>query len=599
MTKFPLERDLEKHFYSSLQDPQIEKDQKEVEELVASFVKKRKDNTSFQTDSTKLLEALQEYEIINDSKAEKPYAYIALAFYTNMNDKQIKATKWKIEERTRKIWQEIQFFELAIGKIEEKNQTIFLSVPDLQPYKHYLERIFDTAKHDLSEAEEKIISNLSKTSYSNRVEMLDNFLSSEEVQTLTESGGRETKSFNELFSLCKSTNQAVRDEAAKHINTIISKHINTAENEINSVLEYKFQIDKMRQYSSPESSRYISDDVEKDIVYPLIQAVQAYNHIAQDFYRLKAQLLGKEKLAYHERNVPVSEVDLKYTYEQGVELTQKVFNQLDPEFAEIFMGFVQEGRIDVFPKAGKTGGAFQASFGHSDENFIMLNYTNTLNDVTTLAHEAGHGIHSVLSKKHQNSLQSNYGMAVAEVASTFMEAFLMEEVMSKANQEEQFAILMEKLNDAVSTIHRQISLYQFEIELHRTYREKWFLSHEEIGKLFQKNMSAYMGDYVTQDPGSENMRTYRSHIRYFFYVYSYAGGIMIANALKAKVDENHDFIQQIKEKFLSAGYSKSPKDIFASMGIDITQKDFRELGLKEIEKDLQKAKDLAKELNRI
>ncbi|MBI3592133.1 MAG: oligoendopeptidase, partial [Nitrospirae bacterium] len=230
--------------------------------------------------------------------------------------------------------------------------------------------------------------------------------------------------------------------------------------------------------------------------------------------------------------------------------------------------------------------------------YILLNHTDMLNDVLTLAHELGHGINNELIRKKQNALNFGTPTSTAEVASTFTEDFVLQEILKKADDRLRLAIMVKKLNDDVSTIFRQAACYQFEQELHHEFRKKGYLSKEEIGKLFQKHMSAYMGDYVEQSAGSENWWVYWNHIRYFFYVYSYAGGLLISKALQNSVKEDPKFIGKVKE-FLSAGLSDSPKNIFKKLGVDITDKGFWDKGLDEVESLLMETTQLAKRLGKI
>ena len=158
--------------------------------------------------------------------------------------------------------------------------------------------------------------------------------------------------------------------------------------------------------------------------------------------------------------------------------------------------------------------------------------------------------------------------------------------------------MMNKLNDDISTIIRQVACYMFEQELHKNFREKGYLSKEEIGKLFAKHMKNYMGDFVEQSKGSENWWVYWGHIRNFFYNYSYASGLLISKSLQSSVKENPKFIENVKE-FLSTGGSKSPKYIFEKIGINIADKDFWDKGLEEVEKLLNETEKLAKKLGKI
>jgi oligoendopeptidase F len=228
----------------------------------------------------------------------------------------------------------------------------------------------------------------------------------------------------------------------------------------------------------------------------------------------------------------------------------------------------------------------------------MLNHTDELKDVRTIAHESGHAINSELMKKRCDTLSCGMVLSTAEVASTFMEDFVTERLLKEADDEAKLSLMMDKLNEEISTIFRQIACYKFEQMLHKEFRNRGYLSKEEIGEIFQKNMAAYMGDAVKMSPGSENWWIYWSHIRRFFYVYSYASGLLISKALQSKVRKNKSFIKDVKE-FLASGTTDSPKNIFAKLGIDITKKEFWDNGLKEVEDLLDKTEAFARKLKKI
>jgi len=231
-------------------------------------------------------------------------------------------------------------------------------------------------------------------------------------------------------------------------------------------------------------------------------------------------------------------------------------------------------------------------------SYILLNHTGKLHDVLTIAHELGHGINNELIRKKQHALYFGTPTSTAEVASTFLEDFVLEEILIETNEVERLAIMMQKLNDDVSSIFRQVACYRFEQELHSEFKKQGYLSKEDIGKLFQKHMASYMGSSVEQSPGSENWWIYWNHIRYFFYVYSYASGLLISKSLQNSVKREPAFIDRVKE-FLSAGLSDSPQNIFSRLGIDIADNQFWNQGLDEIEKLLNETIHLAKKLGKI
>jgi oligoendopeptidase F len=193
----------------------------------------------------------------------------------------------------------------------------------------------------------------------------------------------------------------------------------------------------------------------------------------------------------------------------------------------------------------------------------------------------------------QNSLNFGTSLATAEVASTFFEDFVLQEILNTATPQLKLAILVKKLEDDVSTIFRQIAFYSFETELHTQFRQKGYLSKVEIGELFAKNVQAYLGPIVTLDPDHHNWWIYVSHFRSFFYVYSYASGLLISKSLQGMVKKDPAAIAQVKQ-FLSAGTSQSPAEIFRGLGIDVTNPTFWSQGLDEISALLTETETLAK-----
>lgn len=581
-------------------DPAFEKKRAEIKAANETFVSKWKDRDDYLKKPAVLKEALDEYEALlrqYGTYGDEGY-YFYLRGAQDEDNPALKARGQKIHDFSVALTNKIQFFEMRVAKIPLAEQKRFLEVSELAPYRHYLERLFKTAKYQLTEPEEKILNLVGKPAVGNWVDMISRFLNREERETETEKGGREKKNFNELLSLLSSTKKSVRDEAAGHVHEIVGTHADTAEAEMNSLLEYKRAVDDERGYTRPDEARHISDDIETPVVDALVDAVTKDFGTARRYYALKAKLFGVPKLLYHERNVPYGNIRKKYSYQDAAHLVYEVFAGLDEAFADIFQKFVENGQIDVYPKKGKGGGAFCIHELLTQPTYILLNYTDELNDVLTLAHESGHGINNELIREKQHALYFDTPLSTAEVASTFMEDFVLEHLMKDASDELKLSLLMMKLNDDVSTIYRQVALYRFEEELHKEFREKGYLSKDDIGKLFQKNMEAYMGEAVEQSPGAENWWVHWSHIRAPFYVYSYASGLLISKAMQAGVRKDKTFVGQVKE-FLSAGLSDSPKNIFAKMDIDTGDASFWESGLKEVALLLEEAELLAKKLGKI
>jgi oligoendopeptidase F len=579
---------------------EVEKELSLVGRKVGKFVKKwsgRKDHLK----SPKVLkEALDEYESLWTSVGVSGNVgyYLGLKSALDLADTDLKARLNKIIDFEVKLLNDLEFFTNRIAKIPEKEQGKFLRSSLLEEYKHFLETLFSNAKYFLSEEVEKVLMLKHKTSRGNWIRMVSEFISKEEREVLTESGKKEKKTLEELAGLLKSKNKKVRDGTAKAINDILQSHADVAEHELNSVLEDKKVNDELRGLARPDLSRHLADDIDSEVVDALVESVSSRFDISKRFYKLKVKLLGLEKLGYHERNLSYGEIDKKYSYKESVELVSGVLGNLDEEFRSIFSKLLENGQVDVYPKKGKQGGAFCTHNLLVHPTFILLNHTDKFSDVTTLAHEMGHAINNELMRKEQNSLNFGTPTSTAEVASTFFEDFVLDELEEGADDEMRLSILMERLNDSISSITRQVSCYLFEQDIHREFREKGYLPKEEVGRLFRKRMQDYMGKYVSQDEGSENWWIHWGHIRQNFYVYSYASGLLISKFLQGMVREDSKNVGKVKE-VLRAGCSDSPKNIFAKAGVDISKREFWDEGLKEIDATLREAEKLAKRLGKV
>ena len=586
--------------FESDDDPSMPEKRKIWKEAVDSFVNKWKDRDDYLEKPEVLAEALNDYENLGEShgtEGDEAY-YFWLRTQQDQNDPKLKAKFNKVEEFAKEIANSLQFFSLRIAKIPKEKQGEFLEHEGLKDYRHYLESSFLNAKYLLSELEEKIMTLKSSSAYSSWVKMVSGFIAKEEREVLDEDGSKKAKTFSDLLSLISSRKKEVRDGSAKAVNEILEKYVEVAEAELNAILADKKVNDELRGFERPDKGRHMGDDIDTEVVDALVEAVLDRIDIARKYYGLKAKLLGLPKLEYHERNIEYGKIDKKYSYEDSVDLIYKVFFDLDEKFAEIFKKMIENGQIDVYPRKGKNGGAFCVHFLKSQPTYVLLNHADKLNDVETLAHEMGHAINNEMMKEKQSSINFDTVLSTAEVASTFMEDFVLEELRKEADDELKLALMVQKLNGDVSSIMRQVSCYAFEKDLHKEFGEKGHLSKEDIGSLFQKYMSNYMGDFVEQSPGSENWWVYWGHIRRFFYNYSYASGLLISKALQNEVKKDKKFTEKVKE-FLSAGTSDSPKNIFMKMGIDITDKEFWNKGLDEVENLLNESEELAKRLGKI
>lgn len=568
--------------YKSPNDPNIQKDIDNCVEKNKLFVEKWKQNSRYLEDPKTLQQALKEYEELEEiyGLCNKPIYYYILLNSLDQTDTEVKAKLNKISDISVKLSNDIQFFFLNISKIPKEKQKEFLDSPLLINYKHLLEREFLQAKYLLSEKEENVFTLVGKTSHSNWVDMLSEILDKQQLEVKEEDGHLVEITYNSISKYLNSKNKKVRDYAAKKFNDINKRYSEIAEFELNSILEFKKIEDEYRGIDKPEFARHISDDMDSEVVNTLVKIVTKNFALTQKYYKYRAKQLGVKQIAYYERNVPLGEVQKELNFEDSIQLVEDTFDDLDRDFGNIVREYKKDGTFDVYPKKGKSGGGFCITMSKSLPTYILLNYLNRVDDVLTIAHECGHGIHAEMSKI-QSPLNSGHPTSLAETASTFFEDFVLERMLKDADSDTKFYILNQKIHDDTSSIFRQVALYNFEKELHSEFRKKGYLNKDEISKMFCKHMTAYLGDSVKQDDSMKYGWVYWSHIRDFFYVYTYANGLLISKGLQSMVKENSENIEYVK-RFLSSGSTKSPREIFNEMGIDISKKDIWEKGISEV-----------------
>lgn len=580
-------------------DPAAEADQAAVKAAAQAFAGKWRHRDDYLRDVSELRSALDDYEAWQRGGGADGRAgvYFWLREQQNQANPIVQAKLQRLIDVRNTAWHQVRFFELKLGKITPEQQARFLDAPELAGYHHFLERLFVTARHQLSEAEERILDLKADTSYDKWVKLTSKAVSAQQRIVTLPDGTQAPQTLESLLTLISDPQPAVRHEAAAALNDIFAEMRDYGESELNAILADKKVNDELRGFTRPDASRHLSDDIDSEIVDALLGAVTARNGLAHRFYRLKADLFGLPQLRYHERNLEYGRLDQEYTWDEAVRLVDGVYSELNPKFGEIFRRFLQHHQIDVFPRSHKRGGAFCAHFSKEQPTYIMLNYTNKLKDVTTLAHELGHGLNDEFMKV-QNALNFGTPLSTAEVSSQYLEDFVLDRLSAEADDELRLAINLSRLNDAVSSIFRQVACYRFEQSLHAAFRDRGYLTAGDIGELFQAAMAAYMGPAVEQSPGSQNWWIYWGHIRRYFYVYSYASGLLIAKCMQAATRRDRAFLAQV-EAFLSAGRSASPRQVFATMGIDITDAAFWNQGLDEIDHLLTETEHLARRLGKL
>lgn len=574
--------------YSSHDDPAIEKDVKKIESLCASFEKKYKATISTVTTTQKLLPIFVEYHKLQEVlSVSNPVYYFSLMREVASNDEKAEAMETLLSQRITKAYNKVMFFSLYLASVPPAFQARILADARFAPYNYLLKSTFENAVYNLTEPEEKILSLTSLPAKSLWVSGFEKLLNK---QTITYK--KVTYPISE--AIAKATylpQQADRLAMSKKILSTLASISDFAESEINAIYNYKKINDELRGFKKPYSSMVVSNQNSEKEVEALVHAVSESNDIAHSYYKLKKRILKLDQFHYVDRNISIGNTRKKIPFTEAVATAKEIFASINPEYATILERYLSNGQIDVFPKKNKSGGAFCSST-HGKPVFVLLNHKDTVNDFFTLMHEMGHAIHAERSRT-QPSHYEDYSIAVAEVASTLFESLAFDYLFEKASTREQVIMLHDKIHNDISTIHRQIAFFRFEQELHEKVREHGFVQNKEIATLFTTHLSSYMGKDVLVDPENGYGYLYISHIRRFFYVYTYAYGILIAKAIASRYKKNPAYAKDI-DNFLSLGESMSPEDIFKSIGIATKDGSVFTDGLQSIRDDVAKLAILAK-----
>lgn len=586
--KYKTDWDLNLLYSDKNSETEIRADLAKSRKLFADFNRKYAGKDDYLNDENKLFKVLTDYEsLIGETLVEKPYLYYYYKTDLNAFDTDSVAKRNLMEAEYTKQINEILFLETKFATISGVNQQKFLKSKKLAHFNYFLKNIFRKSAHTLSEKEEKILNLKTLTSYSLWISGTEKILNEAEVNWKNKK-----IPLNQALLTVRELETTERRKLYRLINQKLLEISPFAENELNAIVLDKKNVDEIRNYKKPYSETIIGYQNDEKTVETLVKVVNENMKIAHRFFKVKAKLLGLKKLEYADRWGKIGKINKKFEFDEALKITKTGFGEVNKIYSDILENFIQNGQIDVFPKKGKTSGAY-CSPAINFPTLVLLNHNDDLNSVTTLAHEMGHAIHSELSHKHQTNLYKHHTISVAEVASTLFENFVFDNVIQTLNDKEKIIALHDRISDSIATIFRQIACFNFELKLHTIIREKGFVTKAEIAKLMNIEMKKYLGGaFDLQDDDGYFFVTW-SHIRRFFYVYSYAIGKLTSDALYNNYKKDKNFEIKIRE-FLSAGGQNSPEGIFKNIGIDITKPEFFRAGLKEVEEQIIKLEKLTK-----
>ncbi|MGA7705320.1 MAG: M3 family oligoendopeptidase, partial [Solirubrobacteraceae bacterium] len=574
-------------------------------------------------DSAGLERAMRELREIQDLVG-RAGTYAGLRFSVDTADPAAGALMQEVQERGTEIETTLLFVELEWAALGDEQAERLLGDERLAFCAHYLRTTRRYRSHLLSEPEEKILAEKAVTGASAWSRLFDELTSAIQVRvpqglgerdaeelggedardiagsaSAAAAGKTETVALDVALSSLVLPDREVRRATAEAVTEALGPGLRTRAFLFNTLLADKAIDDRLRSYPSWLAARNLSNEASDESVAALIEAVRARYELPRRWYRLKARLLGVERLADYDRMAAVTEDEVTYPFAAAREIVLDCYSSFSPKLGAVAKRFFDEHYIDAPVRPAKRGGAFCASAVPSVHPYVMLNYTSRRRDVLTLAHELGHGVHFALAAD-QGVFHQGTPLTLAETASVFGETIVFGRLLEEdSSPSSRLALLAENIEGALATVFRQVAMNRFEDAVHTARRAEGELSVERFGELWYDSQLEMFGDSVEI---TEGYRSWWSYIPHFIgspgYVYAYAYGQLLALSVYQQYEQRGDDLVPRYLELLAAGGSRSPEDLGRIVGIDLADPGFWDAGLDLVERQLSAAEDAAHDAGR-
>ena len=538
-------------------------------------------------DSDALREAATElaaiYELVG-----RAGSYALLRFAANTEDPATGALLQSAQERGAAVETQLLFFDLEWQALDERRAEQLLQGEGLEFVAHHLRVARRLGPHRLTEPEERVITEFKVTGRSAWTRLYEEQIAAIEVPL--DGGMGLEQALSRLFSPDRDERRA----AAEAVTEGLRPGLRTRAYVFNTLLQEKATEDRLRRFPHWLAARNIDNEASDESVAALVDAVRGRYEIARRWYRLKARILGLDRLADYDRNASVSATEVRMPWTDARDLVLDTYRGFSPDIGDLVARFFDDRWIDAPARQGKRNGAFSAATVPSVHPYVMLNYTGKRRDALVLAHELGHGIHQALAAK-RGIFHQNTPLTVAETASVFGETLTFGRLLDQAEDpSSRLALLAESIENSIATVFRQVAMHTFEQAIHTERREAGELPPDRFNQLWAETQEELFGDSVEVTDG---YRTWWSYVHHFTatpgYVYAYAYGQLLALSVYQRyVEEGETFVPRYVE-MLSAGGSLAPEELGRIVGVDLTDPGFWNAGLDLVEKQLDEAESAA------
>ena len=572
------------------QDPDLlEKDKQEILKLKDQLVAMR---GSLTASATNLLKAIDLYYAIMRI-LDKMVVYTNMKFHEDMDNNASKVLVGKVDKLASEISADLSFFTPEVLKCDYQEITKFLSEnQELKKYQHMLEDLYREKKYVLDEKEEKLLSTLQEAFQvpSNVFDLLNDVdMTFEDIKD--EEGNIISVTESNYSSLVKSSSRKVRHDAYYSLYNGYKKLKNTFSATLAGNVKVDSLIAKIRGYDSVLQMSLYGDNIDLSLYDHLLKAVNS-SKVMDKYLALRKEVLGLDELHMYDMYAPlVKEYNKKYTYEEAKEMVLEALKPLGEDYITHLKELFDEGAIDVFPNKNKRSGAY--SWGSYDTMpYVLLNFVGTFSDVSTIAHECGHAMHSYYSDHNQEYHNASYTIFLAEIASTVNEILLNHYALNKACKKEEKLFFLNNLLELYrTTFIRQAMFAEFEKEVYAKEQNGEILTEEVFTSCYKDLNDKYYKGVVDDD--LIRYEAFRiPHFYTSFYVYKYATGIAVSSKIATNILNNESNALENYLTFLKSGSSDYSLNILKKVGIDLVNDTTLDDILKEFDKLIEEFKEI-------
>ena len=560
--------------YTGEDAPELKRDLEWLETECAAFAADY-ENKLAMLDAASLLNCVLRNEKINQV-AGRIMSYAGLRYYQMTTDASRAKFMSDAQEKITNYTTPLVFFTLELNTLDDHHMEALLTAnADLARYKPVFDRIRAMKKYQLSDELEKFMHDLGV------VGDAWERLFDETIAGLEFNVEGDLLNIEGTLNLLTDPDRSKRKAASRELAEVFGANVKTFARVHNTQAKEKEIIDRWRGMETPQTGRHLSNDVEPEVVEALRNAVvAAYPKLSHRYYELKRKWLGLDVMQVWDRNAPLPMEDTRIVdWATAEDMVMSAYNAFDPRMGELAAPFFSDGWIDAGVKPGKAPGAFAHPTVTNVHPYVMLNYLGKPRDVMTLAHELGHGVHQVLAAE-QGEMLSSTPLTLAETASVFGEMLTFRKMLDGAETKlERRILLAGKVEDMINTVVRQIAFYDFECKLHAA-RVQGELTPENINDIWMSIQGESLGPAFEFMDGYETFWAYIPHFVHSpFYVYAYAFGDGLVNALYAVYAEGDEGFEDKYFEMLKAGGSKHHKELLAPFGLDASDPKFWDKGL--------------------